>query len=59
MDFLWLMFTGCWKRKWLFSIDIVKEIDDKENGYDDINEQRELEKRAVSGYFTGIRSPHG
>jgi transcriptional regulator with XRE-family HTH domain len=33
-------------RDGLFSIDPVKGIDDKESGYDDLQEQRELEKAA-------------
>ena len=33
-------------RDGLYSIDVVKGIDDKENGYDDSKERRELEKAA-------------
>lgn len=33
-------------RDGLFSIEVVKGIDDKESGYDDTQEQRELEKAA-------------
>lgn len=33
-------------RDGLFSLDVVKGIDDKESGYDDTQERRELEKAA-------------
>lgn len=33
-------------RDGLFSIDPIKGIDDKESGYDDIRERKELEKTA-------------
>ena len=39
------LFYYC-NRDGLFSIDIVKGIDDKESGYDNSEERRELEKAA-------------
>ena len=33
-------------RDGLYSIDVIKGIDDKESGYDDSKERRELEKAA-------------
>jgi len=39
------IFVFC-NRDGLFTIDVVKGIDDKENGYDDSAERRELEKVA-------------
>ena len=47
-------------RDGLFSVDVVKGIDDRDRGYDDTEERRTLEKEADYGMIEpGNRRPAG